>query len=173
VSRSWLDTRHNKVVEEHGKRIGASLENDVFPEIGRLPISEVKPSDVLSLLRKVETRGALDTVKRLCQRISDIFIFANSPEWPPTVDTRLQPPWARSHSGACLLQCLNDLALSREVAVDSRSGHVAGRVSAVSEVKWDSRPCPPWRVSAFLGPASHGPLSSNCPILSILKYIHR
>lgn len=76
IARAWFETRHRQVVSDHAKRIQASLENDVFPEIGKLPITEVKPSDVLSLLRKVEARGALDTVKRLRQRISDVFIFA-------------------------------------------------------------------------------------------------
>lgn len=53
VARAWFDTRHRQVVESHARHILSSLERDAFPEIGKLPITEVKPSDVLSLLRKV------------------------------------------------------------------------------------------------------------------------
>ena len=43
------------------------LEKDVFPFIGTMPISSIGPRDVLSALRKMESRGALDSVQRVKQ----------------------------------------------------------------------------------------------------------
>jgi len=44
--------------------------------IGLRPISEVKPMEVLSVLRKVERRGRLDTARRLRSTISCVFRYA-------------------------------------------------------------------------------------------------
>lgn len=52
-----------------------SLERDVFPTIGSLPIAELTPPLVLGALREVEARGSIKTAKRIRQRISAVFVF--------------------------------------------------------------------------------------------------
>jgi hypothetical protein len=54
----------------------ASLEADAFPSLGDLPIKEIPPPIVLSVIRAVESRGALDVASRVLQRISAIFRYA-------------------------------------------------------------------------------------------------
>ena len=53
-----------------------SLERDVFPTIGALPIRELNAPLVLAVLREIECRGAIETAKRVRQRISSVFVFA-------------------------------------------------------------------------------------------------
>jgi len=53
-----------------------SLERDVFPAIGDLPIAELTPPLILAALREIEARGSVETAKRVLQRISGVFGFA-------------------------------------------------------------------------------------------------
>lgn len=55
-----------------------SLENDVFPDLGKLPIPAIDGPVILATLRKVEARGSIETARRLRQRISAIFGYAIS-----------------------------------------------------------------------------------------------
>jgi integrase len=63
-------------VESFAIKVIRSLEADAFPTIGARPINDIKPPEVLAMLRKVEARGALETLKRVRQRVADVFTFA-------------------------------------------------------------------------------------------------
>ncbi|MBL8448218.1 MAG: tyrosine-type recombinase/integrase [Zoogloeaceae bacterium] len=76
VAREWHATRSHDLVADYAEKILASLEKDVFPALGFRPISEITAPEVLAVLRKVEARGALDTLKRIRQRVSDVFLYA-------------------------------------------------------------------------------------------------
>lgn len=52
-----------------------SLEKDVFPFLGQKPIYEITAPMVLSVLKRVEERGAIETAPRIRQRMSDVFVF--------------------------------------------------------------------------------------------------
>lgn len=76
VARTWHDTVKSQWARRHADDILRSLERDVFPAIGALPISEISPPIVMKLLRAIEDRGAIETAKRTRQRISAVFVFA-------------------------------------------------------------------------------------------------
>jgi len=49
------------------------LEQNVFPWLGNCPIADIEAPDVLAVLRRVESRGALETahrIKSVCGRVS-------------------------------------------------------------------------------------------------------
>ena len=52
------------------------LEVDVFPKIGKLPITEIKAPLILEMLRQIENRGAIDMAKRQGQVCGQIFRYA-------------------------------------------------------------------------------------------------
>ena len=54
----------------------AWLERNIFPAIGALPISTIKPWNVLSALRVIEKRGAIESAHKIKQLCSQIFRFA-------------------------------------------------------------------------------------------------
>ncbi len=65
VARDWLEKTAADRGEGTRAKVTTWLENDVFPFLGKLPISDIGPRDVLAALRKVEGRGSIDTAHRI------------------------------------------------------------------------------------------------------------
>jgi len=77
VARVWLTKTASKRAEVTQSRITTLLEKDVFPFIGSMPISTIKPRDVLDkAVRKIEARGSVDTAHRAKQICGQIFRYA-------------------------------------------------------------------------------------------------
>ena len=77
VARVWLTKTASKRAEVTQSRITTLLEKDVFPFIGFMPISTIKPRDVLDkAVRKSEARGSIDTAHRAKQICGQIFRYA-------------------------------------------------------------------------------------------------
>ena len=75
VARAWHENAKAQWAIVHAADIIRSLERDVFPAIGDMPIAQLTPPLVLSVLREIEARGAIETAKRVRQRISAVFIY--------------------------------------------------------------------------------------------------
>ncbi|WP_107718594.1 MULTISPECIES: integrase arm-type DNA-binding domain-containing protein [unclassified Novosphingobium] len=78
VAREWHGLNKDRWVPVHQNDVIHSLERDVFPKLGPMPIADITAGDVLDVLRKVERRGSIETAKRLRQRISGVFVLAIS-----------------------------------------------------------------------------------------------
>lgn len=77
VARIWLGKTASKRAEVTQSRITTLLEKDIFPFIGSMPISKIKPRDVLDkAVRKVEARGSIDTAHRAKQMCGQVFRYA-------------------------------------------------------------------------------------------------
>lgn len=76
VAREWHGNAKAQWATIHASDIIRSLERDVFPAIGGLPIAELNPPIILGVLREIEVRGAIETAKRVRQRISAVFVYA-------------------------------------------------------------------------------------------------
>ncbi|MEM5495936.1 integrase domain-containing protein [Paraglaciecola mesophila] len=76
VTREWLKVKSSKITAKYCDQIEASLTNHVFPVIGKRPIKELTPTEIINLLRPIEAKGSRETVKRLCQRINEIMDYA-------------------------------------------------------------------------------------------------
>ena len=77
VARIWLEKTAAKRAEVTQSRVTTLLEKDVFPFIGKMPISTIKPRDVLDkAVRKIEARGSIDTAHRAKQICGQIFRYA-------------------------------------------------------------------------------------------------
>jgi integrase len=76
VARDWLATVHeSKVSAGHVERTRLRLEQNVFPWLGRKPIADVTAPDVLTCLRRVEARGAIETAHRIKTVCGQVFRF--------------------------------------------------------------------------------------------------
>ena len=75
VAREWFGIARTQWASIHAADIIRSLERDVFPMIGDLPIAQLTPPLVLAVLREIEARGAIETAKRVRQRVSAVFIY--------------------------------------------------------------------------------------------------
>jgi integrase len=76
IALNWAETYGGRWTESHRARVVALLEADVFSTLGDLPVREITPPMVLSVIRAVESRGALDVASRILQRTSAIFRYA-------------------------------------------------------------------------------------------------
>ncbi|GLV21911.1 hypothetical protein TomMM35A_17650 [Sphingobium sp. TomMM35A] len=75
VARDWFETNKVKWAPVHQNDVIRSLERDVLNGIGDLPIAQLTPPLVLAVLRDIEARGAIETAKRVRQRISGVFVY--------------------------------------------------------------------------------------------------
>ncbi len=62
----------------HANDVITSLERDVFPHLGAMPLAEIDKPLLLSILRKVEKRGAIETARRIKQRVAAICRYVNA-----------------------------------------------------------------------------------------------
>lgn len=76
IARQWQALNKTKWSAHHGEDVLSSLEKYVFPKLGALPIRSITPPMVLGMLREIESRPAIETAKRVRQRMSAIFRFA-------------------------------------------------------------------------------------------------
>lgn len=80
VAREWLKKSAADRAESTQAKVQTWLEKDVIPHIGKMPISTIGPRDVLAALRKMEARGALDSVQRVKQICGQVFRYAVATE---------------------------------------------------------------------------------------------
>lgn len=76
VAGRWFQLKSKSVTEDYAKDIWRSLEKDIFPTIGEIPVQALKARTIVEALEPIKARGALETVRRLVQRINEIMIFA-------------------------------------------------------------------------------------------------
>lgn len=76
LASEWCALNKKRWVKEHHDRIWRSLEIDVFPTLGGVPVKEIRPPHVLAIVRQVETRGRLATARLIRQRMSCVFQYA-------------------------------------------------------------------------------------------------
>jgi integrase len=75
IAHEWLEKRGEKSRSTDG-RLKRLLQNDLFPRLGQLPITEITPQTLLAELRRIESRGAIETAHRAKQNASQIFRYA-------------------------------------------------------------------------------------------------
>ena len=76
VAHEWLALKKHEWSGDHAHDVQRSLELDVFPDLGQLPITDIDSPLLLKCLERIQKRNALETTKRIRQRCSGIFRFA-------------------------------------------------------------------------------------------------
>lgn len=76
ICREWLEKRRSTVEPAQHVKTLARMENDVFPWLGARPIAEITAPDVLSVLRRLDDRGARYSAHRVRSEISRAFRYA-------------------------------------------------------------------------------------------------
>lgn len=101
IAREWFAKHKHNWAKSHADKVIYRLEKDVFPWIGTRPIAEIKPPELLTVLRRAENRGALDTAKRIKQNCGQVFRYAvatGRAERDPSQDLRgAIPPPKQNH----------------------------------------------------------------------------
>lgn len=75
VAREWFAVQMADKADSHKDKVIASLEKDAFPFIGGRPLTDVTPVEMLEVLRRIESRGAVETAHRVMNRCSQVFRY--------------------------------------------------------------------------------------------------
>ena len=75
ISAAWFELKKDSVTPAYAEDIWRSLTLHVFPDLATTPISAITAPKVINLLRPLETKGSLETVKRLTQRLNEIMTY--------------------------------------------------------------------------------------------------
>ena len=112
VALAWHKS-NRKWSQNTADRLLASLNNHIFPVIGNLPVSELKPRHFIDLLKGIEEKGLLKVASRTRQHLSNIMRHAVHQE---LIDTNpaanlggVTTPPVRRHYPALPLERLPEL----------------------------------------------------------------
>ena len=75
VAREWFASYSKDLSEAYAAKVMTSLEQNVFPWLGDLPIKSIKASMVLDTLKRIADRGAEETARRVKALCSQIFCY--------------------------------------------------------------------------------------------------
>ncbi len=68
MAPNWADA--------HGDKVNRRLERDVFPWIGGRPVADVTAPELLTVLRRIEARGTVETAHRALQNAGQVLRYA-------------------------------------------------------------------------------------------------
>lgn len=97
IAREWHKSKADRWSLRYRDEIIDTFEKDIFPYIGKRPIAEIKPLELLETLRRMEKRGALEKMRKVRQRCGEVYRYAiitGRAEYNPAPDlaTALTPP---------------------------------------------------------------------------------
>ncbi|WJV68560.1 integrase arm-type DNA-binding domain-containing protein [Pectobacteriaceae bacterium CE70] len=135
--------------ENHATRLLASMNNHIFPVIGHLPITELKPRHFIDLLKGIEKKGLLEVASRTRQHLCNIMrhavhqeLIENNPA--ANLDGIIAPPVKRHYPALPLerlpelLTCIEDYQQGRELTrlAVSLTLHLFIRSSELRFARW-------------------------------------
>ena len=78
IAAHWFAVKRTAVTEDYANDIWRSLQLHIFPSLGKLPIDQLRAPEVINAIRYLEKNGRLETIKRLCQRINEVMVYATT-----------------------------------------------------------------------------------------------
>jgi hypothetical protein len=140
VARAWHTRQVPQWSPRHAKDVLDSLEADVFPSIGALPISSIRTAQISDLLDAVADRGAGETARRIHQRIGRIFklgiskgLLETDPSSP--IEKKLLRRRKRRQKALTELKPLRALLAAADGAAGGRLVKLASRLLALTVVR--------------------------------------
>jgi integrase len=148
VALTWHEIKGPSLNSKYHAQILTRMEQYVFPEIGALPISEIRIFDVARVVEKIGKRGIVETAHRMKQVMGQVFRYAAHRglcQFNPAADMRdLLPQIEERHHA-----CVNPLEFPNLLkAIDGYGGDVLTkaalklvaltfvRTSELIEAKW-------------------------------------
>ncbi len=123
IAREWLEGQKSVVVQGQYEKTLARLQTDVFPWLGDKAVSEITAPEILTILRKIDARGARYTAHRTRGQISQVMRYAiatGRAERDPCPDLKGAIPSPRSGNFASITEPAKVAELLR--AIESFKG---------------------------------------------------
>ncbi|MEM9448013.1 MAG: integrase arm-type DNA-binding domain-containing protein [Cyanobacteria bacterium P01_E01_bin.6] len=104
VAREWYLRFSPNWAVSHSQTVIKRLERDIFPWMGNSPVAKISAPELLTVIRRVEGRGALETAHRelnICGQVFRYAIATGRAERDPSRDLRgALPPVKTKHLAA-------------------------------------------------------------------------
>jgi integrase len=91
IAKEWHERFFSTWSERYAETLMSRLELYIFPWIGKRPIAEIKAPELLAVLRRIESRGILDTTQRvriICGQVFRYAVVTGRAERDPTTDLK-------------------------------------------------------------------------------------
>lgn len=76
IAREWYERNIADKSQDHQKRVTGIFQRDIFPYLGGKPIADIKAIELLTVLRRIEGRAAIETAHRALQICGQVFRYA-------------------------------------------------------------------------------------------------
>lgn len=76
IARAWHREHMTNKALSHSEKVIRRFEIYVFPYIGKIPIIDIKPVDVIAVLKLIQKQNILETAHRTLQTIGQVFRYA-------------------------------------------------------------------------------------------------
>jgi len=76
VAREWFAKFSPNWATSHSSKIIRRLEREVFPWLGGRPVAEINAPELLRTIKRIESRGILETAHRTLQNCGQVFRYA-------------------------------------------------------------------------------------------------
>jgi integrase len=104
VAREWFAKYSPNWAPANAEKVIRRLENDAFPWIGDRPVADITAPELLSVMRRMESRGALESAHRMrgyCGRVLRYAIATGRAQRDPSADLKgALPPARKNHRAA-------------------------------------------------------------------------
>lgn len=150
LARLWYQANLPGWSTAHAEDVLASLERDIFPELGSATADSIASPQLLAAIEAIGKRGCRTTAHRVRQRLAEIFAFGRARglvTGNPAADlgaAMLSPPPARPHAAltsiedcrALLAACERDQARVETILASRFLALTAVRLAAVRGMVW-------------------------------------
>lgn len=75
VGREWHQSYMKNKAQSHADKVIRRFELYVFPYIGKKPISDISPPDIIQIVKRIEKLNLLETAHRTLQTIGQVFRY--------------------------------------------------------------------------------------------------
>lgn len=150
LARLWYQANLPGWSTAHAEDVLASLERDIFPELGSATADSIAAPQLLAAIEAIGKRGCRTTAHRVRQRLADVFAFGRAcglVTGNPAADlgaAMLSPPPARPHAALeaiedcrqLLAACERDAGRRETIAASAFLALTAVRMAAVRGMVW-------------------------------------
>lgn len=142
LARAWHEQEKGRWSPKHAAQVLESLEDNIFPAFGNMPLKDIDTPTVLDALRPVENRGARETARRIRQRVSSVFVFAiaqgkakEDPAGPNIVKAMKPLPKKQKQPALVKLEDVRQLLTDAENSGATPVTKLASRLLALTAVR--------------------------------------
>ena len=148
LALEWHAHKSQLWSEGYATDVMEAFELDIFPTLGGLPLIEIRPLQWLEVFRRIESRGALEKLRKTRQRCQEVYRYAiatGRAEYNPIADIggALRTPVTRHYPFLPIAE-IPELLRAIQACAASDTVKIAARLLILTGVRTAELRCAPW-----------------------------